>query len=255
MPLTAELQALTLPDNTEFPGTPQELLDLIAQYMAITGLNPFSGINFGDTEPTPEERDRPWFKTDSAGNPIGWYSWDGSEWAPTPVVPQSGTTAERPTPPILGQQYYDTDLSTLLIYNGGAWVTAGGSIGDVKEVRGTSLAAVLTQNPGWEHDTTTIGKVIIGAAADGSDAQTSAGADAVTLDITNLPGDTIKLSSGWAPYSGAFQNGPQPAGVFPIVTGLGSGATASTGPINPDTQEDVDVRQASYYYFRLVKTS
>lgn len=137
--------------------------------------------------------------------------------------------------------------------------TAAGTVAataiTVTAASGTTLADVLTQNPGWEQDTTTIGKVIAGAAADGSDAQTAVGADAVTIDITNLPGDTIKLSSGWAPYSGSFQNGPQPAGVFPIVTGMGSSATASTGPINPDTQVDLDVRQATYYYFRLVKTS
>lgn len=255
MPLNAELQPLTLPDGTEFPGTMQGLLNLICQYAAITGLADFSGVNFGDTEPTPEERDRPWFKTDSAGNPIGWYSWNGAAWAPTPVTPQSGTTADRPAPAILGQVYYDTDLSTLLIYNGGGWVTAAGSIGDIKEVRGTTLAAVLTQNPGWEQDTTTIGKVIIGAAADGSDAETAIGADAVTILIENLPNDTIKMQSGVGVNDGSFQNGPQAPGKFPLVTALGASATTTTGPINPDTQVDLDVRQASFAYFRLVKTS
>lgn len=254
MSLNAELQALTVPSGTEFPGTVQALLDLIAQYEAIVGLESFNGINYGDVEPTPENRDRPWFKTDASGNPIGWYSWNGSAWAPSPVTIENGTTAERPSNPTLGQQYYDTTIRVQLIYTGAAWVTVSGSPGDVKEVKAATLADALTNNPGWEHDTDSIGKVIIGALADGSDYDTDVGADAVTIDITNLPGDTIKLADGWGPYSGAFQNGPQPAGVYPIVTGLGTSATASTGPINPDAQVDLDVRQASRIYWRLVKS-
>lgn len=245
---------MTVPAGTEFPGNVQALLELEAQYLAIVGLNPFSGVDFGDTEPTPEERDRPWFKTDGSGNPIGWYSWGGSAWEPSPVTPQSGATADRPTSATLAQMYLDTDINVLLIYNGAAWVTASGSPGDVKEVKATTLADALTRNPGWVQDTDSIGKVIIGALADGSDYGTNVGADAVTIDITNLPPDTIKLASGWAPYSGSFQNGPQPAGVFPIVTGQGASATSSTGPINPNAQVDLDVRQASKIYWRLVKS-
>lgn len=254
MALNAELQALTVPSGTEFPGTVQALLDLISQYEAIVGLESFSGINYGDTEPTPENRDRPWFKTDSSGNPIGWYSWSGSSWDPSPVTVESGTTAERPTSPTMGQQYFDTDIDVLLIYTGAIWVTASGSPGDIKHVVAATLADALTKNPGWESYTDGIGKVIAGAAADGSDYDTAVGADAVTIDITNLPSDTILLSSGWAPYSGAFQNGPQPAGVFPIVTGQGSSATSSTGPINPDTQVDLDVRQQTRLLWVLMKS-
>lgn len=254
MSLQAELQALTLPAGTEFPGTPQALLDLICQYVAVTGLNPFNGVNYGDTEPTPENRDRPWFKTDSSGNPIGWYSWNGSAWAPAPIVTQYGTTAERPSPAIYGQLYLDTDIDVLLQYNGAAWVTSAGSPGDVKEVKAATLAEALTRNPGWVHDTDSIDRVVIGAAADGSNYGDEVGADGATIEIENLPNDTIKLASGVAPYSGAFQNGPQPSGVFPIVTGQGSSATMSTGPLNAGTQVDLDVRQKSIYYFRLVKS-
>ncbi len=254
MALQAELQALTVPAGTEFPGTVQALLDLIAQYEAIVGLNPFSGVNYGDVEPTPENRDRPWFKTDSSGNPIGWYSWNGAAWAPSPTVLQYGTTAQRPNPPIYGQLYLDTDIDVQLIYNGASWITAAGSPGDVKNVIAATLADALTKNPGWAHYTDGIGKVIAGAAADGSNYDDDEGADSVTIALENLPPDTIKLASGWAPYSGAFQNGPQPAGVFPIVTGQGSSATASTGPINPDTQVDLDVRQATKYLWMLYKT-
>lgn len=254
MPLSAELSPLTVPAGTEFPGTPQGLIDLLCQYIAITGLNPFSGVNFGDTEPTPEERDRPWFKTDSSGNPVGWYSWNGLVWAPSPITPESGTTAMRPSPPLLAQLYYDTDIDVLLIYSGTAWITSAGSPGDVKEVKAATLADALTKNPGWVHDTDSIGKVIIGALADASDYDDDVGADAVTIEQVNLPPDKIYLADGVAPYSGSFQNGPQPSGVFPLVTGQGSSATMQTGPLNTETQEDLDVRQASRVYWRLVKS-
>jgi len=167
---------------------------------------------------------------------------------------QYGVTADRPSPPIYGQQYLDTDIDVLLVYNGAAWITAAGSPGDIKFVVAATLADALTKNPGWTHYTDGIGKVLAGAAADGSDYDTDVGADTKLIDITDLPGDTIKLASGWAPYSGAFQNGPQPAGVFPIVTGQGSSATSSTGPINPDTQEEFDVRQATKYLWMLQKS-
>lgn len=229
-------------------------MDLNAQYLAITGQGNFAGINYGDVEPTPENRDRPWFKTDAGGNPIGWYSWNGSAWVPSPITPQSGTTAARPTSAVIGQLYLDNDIDVLLIYNGVAWITASGSPGDVKEVKAATLADALTKNPGWVHDTDSIGRVVIGALADGSDYDDDVGADSVTIDIENLPNDTIKLASGVAAYSGQFQNGPQPAGVYPYVTGLGDSATASTGPINPDTQVALDVKQASKVYWRLVKS-
>lgn len=254
MPLSAELQALTVPAGTEFPGTVQGLLDLIAQYESIVGLNPFSGVNYGDVEPTPEERDRPWFKTDSSDNPIGWYGWNGSEWAPIPTAVQTGGTASRPTPPLMGQLYFDSDIDVLLIYTGAAWVTAAGSPGDVKEVKAATLADALTKNPGWVHDTDSIDMVIAGAAADGSNYDDDEGANEVNIEIENLPNEPIKLDDGVAPYSGSFQNGPQPAGVYPIVTGMGTSATMDTGPLNPDAQVGLDVRQPTRYYWRLVKS-
>lgn len=254
MPLSAELQALTLPDGTEFPGTPQELLELIAQYVAVTGLNPFSGINYGDTEPAADERDRPWFKTDGSGNPIGWYSWNGLLWAPSPIEIQSGTTSERPVSPSTGRLYYDTDIMVELIYNGTAWVTAAGSPGDVKEVKAATLSEALTKNPGWSHDTDSIGMVIAGAS-EGSggdyDYDAEVGANEVMLEDADLPDVEVPLQAGWYPYSGQHQNGTQPAGVYPIVTNQSS--TSDTASMNSGVQTGVDVRQPTRAYWRVVK--
>jgi len=253
MPLSAELQALTLPSGTEFPGTPQELLELIAQYMAITGLNPFSGINFGDTEPAADERDRPWFKTDSSGNPIGWYSWNGIAWTPSPVEIESGTTSQRPVSPNVGRLYWDTDISVQIIWDGTRWTTADGSPGDTKEVYATDLSTALEKNPGWEHDTDSIGRVIAGASdGTGSYAYDSdVGADSVLLTDSDLPDVQVPLPNGWYPYSGQHQNGSQPAGVYPIVTNQSN--TAETQSMNSGTQSGVDVRQLTKYLWRLVK--
>lgn len=251
MPLSAELQALTLPEGTEFPGTPQALLELIAQYMAITGLNPFNGINYGDVEPAADERDRPWFKTDSGGNPIGWYSWNGTAWTPSPVEIESGTTSQRPVSPNTGRLYFDTDIQVELIFNGTAWVTAGASPGDVKEVKAATLSDALTKNPGWSHDTDSVGRVIAGASdGSGYTYDSDAGAAEVMLIESDLPDVSIPLQSGWYPYSGQHQNGSQPAGVYPIVTGQVT--TAETQSMNSGTQTGVSTIQPTKYYWRLV---
>lgn len=254
MPLNAELQALTVPEGTEFPGTVQELLELIAQYMSLTGLNPFSGINFGDTEPSADERDRPWFKADASDNPIGWFSWDGSAWTSVPSVMANGDSASRPAPALVGQTYFDTEIDVALIFNGSIWITEAGSPGDVKEVRAATLAAALLRNPGWSHDVDTIGMVISGAS-DGSGVysyDTEAGADEVTILLANLPNDSIDFQANVGPYSGMHQNGSQPAGVYPIVTGAAT--TMATGPLNPGTQVPLDTRPKMLYLWRLVKT-
>ena len=107
MGLNLQLVALTLPYGTEFLGTPQALLNQDAQYLQISGQDNFSGINFGSVTPSPDDQDKPWFKTDGSGNPIGWFAWDGSEWASIPLVPESGGTADRPGTPVFGQLYID----------------------------------------------------------------------------------------------------------------------------------------------------
>ena len=185
MALTAQLEALLVPSGTEFPGQVQGLLNLIAQYMAITGLEDFEGINFGPTEPSEDNRDKPWFQTDEAGNPIGWFSWNGTEWAPIPVTLPFGPTSGRPAVPTTGSIYFDTDLNVELIYERGAWRTASGSPGDVKEVKAASVAAALAQNPGWVADPDSVGKFIMGA--DDSTQGDTGGASSFSLAVENLP--------------------------------------------------------------------
>src|SRR5882757_6473121 len=165
MGLNLQLQALTLPFGTEFPGTPQALLNQNAQYLNITGEENFTGINFGPTTPDASNRDRPWFKTDNSFHSIGWYAWNGSIWDRIQVLPQSGTFASVPTAVGVGQLYYATDISVLVIWNGAAWVTSDGAPGEVRFVRGTNITTILASYPGWVQ-VTDLAAQVLGVAGD-----------------------------------------------------------------------------------------
>ena len=259
MGLNAQLQALTVPSGTEFPGTVQALLVLIAEYEEIIGLSDFNGINYGSVEPDADNRDKPWFKTDGSGNPIGWFSWNGSAWTEIPLTVPNGPTSERPTTGSVGQLYEDTTIGATLKWNGTTWVTQAGTIGDVKEVKFATLAEALTNNPGWEHDTDSV-NMVIGGASDGTGADelvygVEVGELAHTLTIGELPNDAVNLLSGWGIFPGAFQNGSQAPGVYPITTGLGDANTKTTAPINPNTQTGFSLLQPTMAYWRLTKTS
>jgi hypothetical protein len=167
MSLNLQNQALTLPNGTEFPGTMQDFVNLVAQYMAIAGQGAFSGINFGPTTPSPSDQDKPWFKTDNLGNPIGWYTWNGSSWVQLPLVAQSGTTGQRPVTGTIGQLYFDTTIKVLLRWNGSTWITADGAPNEVRFVGGSDTAVILTYYPGWVILTALAGYVI-GVAGDGT---------------------------------------------------------------------------------------
>lgn len=108
MSLNVNLQALLVPSGTEFPGTVQDFLDLIAQYMEITGLEDFNGVNYGSVEPAAEDRDKAWFKTDGSGTPLGWYTWNGTAWVVLPAKAGVGNLAARDliTSPQDGQMFH-----------------------------------------------------------------------------------------------------------------------------------------------------
>ena len=258
MGLNAQIESLSYPAGTEFPGTIQALSDLMVQYFQITGLESFNGVNYGPVTPDEDNRDKPWFKTDESYNPIGWYSWNGSAWTPIPMILPIGPTATRPLSPVEGQEYFDTDINVALVYQRSAWRTLAGSPGDVKEVKAATLDDALTANPGWVQDVDSINCVVGGA--DISDGTGSAGAhaygetegaDTVTLVTDNLPAFELPLLTGWAPFPGAFQNGTQGPGIFPITTG--EATTSNTGTLVTDNTP-VSVLQPTIYYWRLLKS-
>lgn len=248
--LNLQLHALSVPFGTEFPGMVQELLDLIAQYMDIVNDESFNGINFGPETPGPDDRDKPWFKTDESGNPIGWLSWDGAEWSPIPATLPSGTTVNRPVSPATGTQYFDTDINTALIFERGAWRTLAGSPGDVKEVKAATVAAAITQNPGWIQDPDSIGKFIQGAD-DGTQGDTG-GSLSVTLTVDQLPAhhhDDIVLTGSEA------DNGDAGTLVITATTqniGLKTILNSTTG--DTGTGAAIDITPPFVAYIRLVKS-
>lgn len=83
------------------------------------------------------------------GDPIGWYVFDGTVWAPFNSIVLSGPTAARPVSPANLQQFYDTDISALIWWERAAWRTVAGVIGDVKFVAYETLTEALSVNPGW----------------------------------------------------------------------------------------------------------
>lgn len=159
------LSANPTPSGTTFPGTPDGLMTLIAQYVSVLGIGGFSGINFGDTVPLAADRDKPWLETTASGSPVAWKSWNGSEWEEMVFPVPSGGTSSRPSNPVTGQTFFDSDLNTLLIWERAAWRTASGSPNDLKYVEAADIATAEANNPGWFRVADYYGRVIVAAGA------------------------------------------------------------------------------------------
>jgi hypothetical protein len=236
----------TVPGGTQFPGSVQGLLDLIAEYMAISGGAGYIPINFGPNTPGINDRDNPWFRTDNNGVPIGWFSWNGTEWEQMPVDVVSGDTAHRPAG-VQGQQYFDTDIKTQLVFDRGIWRTVTGCPGDVKFVRSCynggngiadpSMAQVLTANPGWDEWTPGAGRVLGGTGTGaGLTERTLAeevGSEAVVLTEAQLAAHTHTVAG--AARIMADGNVSNPGGIIASYSSVASGSTG-TDEAHPNMQ-------------------
>lgn len=255
--LNLSLQAQTVPALTPLPSSSQLLVNFIAQYVAILGGNAFNGINFGSQTPSPQNRGLPWFKTDGSGNPIGLYSWNGVAWTTLPTGAASGPTSSYPSNPSAGALFYDTTIGALVLFNASqnAWTTASGVPGDIKEVLTPTLAQALLNNPGWAQEPSSIGCVIAAAGnATGISVAhsqgTITGAETATIAVSQLP--SHNHTEIYGTYTGSFQNGPQPSGVFPAVTpGSTSVPVASTN--NAGGGQPLSILQPTMYLWRLYK--
>lgn len=90
-----------------------------------------------------------WLKTNGS-RLVGVYAWTGSEWRASANIDSSGTTAQRPVNPTDLEHYFDTDINVELRFERGAWRSAAGAPGDVKQVTHTTLSEARRFNPGWE---------------------------------------------------------------------------------------------------------
>jgi hypothetical protein len=256
--LNLSLNPGTVPLNDPLPSSAQALINYVSMYTGIQGGSAFNGINFGATTPAPQNRGLPWFQTDSYGNPIGLFSWNGTTWVTIPTSASAGNTAGRPASPSNGSTYYDNTIGALIIWNGaqGAWTTASGTIGDIKEVITATLATALTNNPGWVQETSSLGCVIGGAStiANGpasAHAQGSLiGEEAHTQAVSELPSHSHPTV--WCTYTGQHQNGSQPSGVYPAVT-PGSTGDALVPTSNAGGGTAFNVIQPTYFAWRLTK--
>lgn len=244
MALTPLLTPLTLPEGTEFPGTPQLLLSLIAAYVEITGFEDVAGVNFGPTTPSEADRDKPWYKTDESYNPIGWYNWNGSTWATILNTLPSGTTANRPVSATTGQQYFDTTINCALVYERSQWRTLAGSPGDCKFVNATSISAAITANPGWVEDTAVQNRVIAGVSTT-HEINATLGEETHTMTSGEIAPHTHAVNIKSDPTGGDYNaSGSEPT----RVTGGAGFTTSSTGSATP-----FNVMQPTIYRFALIK--
>lgn len=245
------LQPGTAEFGATLPGNAQALLDYCSANILIVGADNVGGLNFGYTTPPPENRDFPWWRTDADGNPMGMYSWNGSAWVTTPNVVPNGPTTSRPLNPTTGMEYLDTTINRLLIFERGQWRTADGCVGELREVLGSTIEAVLAMNPGWAEHTASQDKVIAGASATNAPAST-VGEEEVTLGINQMPSHFHQslLVDGSEDDNG--DPGPlivtQAASPIGIQTSTNS-KTGSTGG-----GEAHNNMQPTFYAFRIYKT-
>lgn len=188
---------------------------LLGQIVAVNGSVFY---NLGDTEPTPELRDYPWFRTLDGY----WYFWSTAvgAWVRPHAVPASGSE----------RRIWVGDLTALQTYDGGNAMASGAASG-----------------PMWEQDTDFNGRIPMGVgtlptSGDAIALGVNDGADEITLDATNLPPHShgVKSAPDGTPGSGFNYNdieessSDEPEEILQTTeTGGDAGATAPTDILNP----------------------
>lgn len=198
------IQPATAPVDAPFPpASAQALLNFVAAYLQVSGLQNLTGVIRSTTTPVAADRDKAWLKLDPANlRPIGMFVFTSGEWIAVPLVVESGdakpagakkgelfydaqsglqiydgsqwttntfpsgTTADRPKGVPVNYFYLDTDIARLLRYTTQGWTTIDGAIGDIKMVDTTDEDDAELKNPGWTVLTGMGGKFPIGASTD-----------------------------------------------------------------------------------------
>lgn len=120
------------------------------------------GINFGNTTPAPEDRDKPWFRTNADGTPDKLYSFASGNWL-----------ALHPVPPGL-MMLYDGSSASIVTLDGGE-----------------NAPVTTTTGPMWERVTAFDAKfpLGVGTLGDGTvvNVGDTGGSQEVTLALENIP--------------------------------------------------------------------
>lgn len=203
MPIIA-LQPATVPVDAPFPpANAQALVNFIAAYLGVSGLENLDGIVVHHVEPPAADRDKLWLKlVGEGGRALGFHAYAG-EWQPVPFILPSGEeepagarlgelfyntklgalrfyngavwttnlhhagdTASRPASPPAGYLYFDTTINRLLRFTVHGWSTFDGGIGDIKMVDFANVEDALAKNPGWTVFASMAGRFPLGPTDD-----------------------------------------------------------------------------------------
>lgn len=198
------LQPATVPIDASFPpASAQTLINFVAAYLGVSGLENLQGVLVGETEPGASDRDKVWVKQDAgSGRALGSYIYNGG-WVPVPfIVPSgetepagakvgelyfntklaalrlyngtvwttnlhhAGSTANRPAGAPLGYLYFDADIARLLRQTAQGWTTHDGGVGEIRMVDAATGDEAVTRNPGWAVFAALAGRFPIGSTED-----------------------------------------------------------------------------------------
>lgn|GEM_PF-2422366 len=167
---------------------------------ALTGQLPgnFGTFNIGSELPTPENRDKLWYRVDSDCNPMGWYLWTGAAW--TRAIPLGSSVGAV-------EHYWDASLASLTP----AEAKAAISFRDTGDAYPGAPSTTTHATPFWwlcdgtntpQGDTTPdlMGRVIVGAGNGTSltvRAQGATGGEEThVLAVAEIPAHTHDVHTG-----------------------------------------------------------
>lgn len=257
------IQPAVVPNDAPYS---QSLVNFIAAYISVSGLETLKGIVASITVPVATDRDKVWLKLDPSGRALSLYAYRG-DWiqlpliAPTgenePASPKTGelffntaisalkvyngsvwttnffhagATADRPTEVPVDYLYLDTDIDCLLRYTSQGWTTFDGRVGDVKMVSGISIEEATTSNPGWSLFNEMNGRFPIGASDDVAYGQNGG------ATLTDL-----KLTVATVGHSAQRGNQEQPFVSKITINGV-PGATGSANSAATNASTEVDLK-------------
>lgn len=74
------VQPTTVPPGICLPGDPNALIQFVAQYLSVTFNQQINFFNYGSQAPSVSDQDKPWFRLDPQGRPMGWYAFYNGVW-------------------------------------------------------------------------------------------------------------------------------------------------------------------------------
>lgn len=137
-------------------------------------------FNYGPTTPAPDDQNKPWFRTDSDGNPDRWYVFSNGSWISKHPIPAGA---------VWMYEGLEADIETF----------DGGEAGTVTETTGPMWEKVTDANGRFPIGPGTVGSASIGVGDTG-------GSHEHTLALNNVPPHTHVIKG--RPYTGTGNLSP-----------------------------------------------